>query len=252
MDLILRHEEDQAKIDRQVDRLRQLQSLLAAGLHDLGKDASALTDDKQSVLLEIKDASDDSPDMREILDSVPYGAQHFVQLQSSVKPTLATTTETPLLFDATSVPIASYNPSYAFDETSGSFMAGSGTDLTVPPYGRPRATTGPLVADVNTPWLAAANLVETACKAAQHVKSATTTDAVDQHIILSICLSGWECASTAFNMTNPLWTCLRQCDDATLIAWPRLERMLALYMMWRVLKVILHLEIVWICLLTVL
>lgn len=238
LDLILRREQDQAKIDRQVERLRQLQSLLQAGLNDLAGDASSSTPlsqtDEWSLLQDIVDKAGDTP----VSASTLVAASNASALDTSpavVQPPVsmfdATTTTTPAMMYETPVPV--------FNGFSGANTFGPPTSTAIDAslaYSRTNPTSEPVRS--NAPWLIAGNLVEDACTRVSKVgNSVATAESIDQHIILMVCLHGWDHASAVIRLDHPLWACLRQVDEVVLSTWKRVERLAGLYCMWRIMKV---------------
>jgi len=80
-------------------------------------------------------------------------------------------------------------------------------------------------------------MVQDACTRVQQSISLATAESVDEHVILTACLYGWDYANAALHLDHPLWACLRQVDDALLSTWTRVERMVGLLCMWRIFKV---------------
>lgn len=213
LDLILRHEQDQAKIDRQVERLRQLQSLLQAGLSDLAKDAKGSSSTADS-----KDADSQSPEA-ELRDD--FGLP-------GVDVTSASNQSSGMGYDT----YATYN------QYSGTDVLPQNTVAGVPPAYSQIDLTGR--SDLTaSPWMFAGTMIENACKMVQqfHGASVPTAESVDDHIILTVCLQGWDHALPFIELNHSLWACLRQVDEVVLSTWNAVARMSSLWSMWRTMKV---------------
>lgn len=228
LDLILRHEQDQAKIDRQVERLQQLQSLLQTGLSELARDSSPLTDSKETDLQpQPQDTSESGRDASSVVPGIGQtpAMSNLVNSSSAAQPYST-------FFEMMSP------PAILFGHTA---VLG-GLPTTVPPqpitsmagsldYDQSNTTRH---VEAPAPWILAGHMVEDACTRVQRCQGVSTADADDQHIILTACLYGWDHASAVMHTNQSLWACLRQIDEAIVGGWNKVERITALWSMWAV------------------
>lgn len=229
LDLILRHEQDQAKMDRQVECLRQLQSVLQTGLSELARDSPPLTDFKETDLQsQLQDTSESGKDA------------------SCVVPGIGQTPEMPSLVNGSSAaqPYCTFFEMMSPPATNlfGHTAVLGSLPTRVPPQpitsmagslGYDHANTTRHV-EAPAPWILAGNMVKDACTRVQRCQSVSTADADDQHIILTACLYGWDHASAVMHTNQSLWACLRQIDEAIVGGWNKVERITALWGMWAV------------------
>lgn len=229
LDLILRHEQDQAKIDRQVERLRQLQSLLQEGLSDLSNTSSGPTSSSETVShSKSQSVSDSSPEFQ---GNVSDAAQASTKM--SVEGASVTPLPLPDMFGGPAALLPSYSQVPAYSELPS-------TNARVPPtptirHDQPSTTLMPTAAQ--SPWVVACHLFERACTTVRQIHDAATADSIDEHILIVICLHGWDYANTTYKLDHPLWLCLRQADDSILGTWKIVERMMGMWCMWRIFKV---------------
>lgn len=243
LDLLLRHEQDQAKIDRQVERLRQLQTLLNSSLDDLTNDATTPTDH-----------NDSESQMREASESVGEGQGIGSSICTSNPPSVTTTTlgpihgSSPIVHHSTAIisgtmgtsasmyntampVLGSYPTSTTFASVTAGVMAASMAYATTAP---------PKPSQPVAPWVQAGNMVEDACARASNpgaVDVVDTAESIDQHILIMVIIHGWEHAAASIQLNHALWSCLRQVDQAIVGAWTKVERAMGLYSIWRLMKV---------------
>lgn len=228
LDLIVRHEQDQAKIDRQVERLQHLQALLQTGLSELARDSSPLTGSKEADLQsQSQDTSESSRDASYVVPGIG---------QTPVMPSLVNSSAAAQSY-ATFFEMMS-PPDSLFGHTA--VLGGLPTTIAPQPstsmagsldYDNPNTTRH---VETSAPWILAGNMVEDACTRVQRFQGVSTADADDQHIILTAALYGWDHASAVMHTNQPIWACLRQIDEAIVGGWNKVERITALWSMWAV------------------
>lgn len=230
LDLILRHEQDQAKIDRQVERLRQLQSVLKAGLSDLAKDATGASS-SNSKDDDSTPESEDRPDgeVPRLMGSVNGSMGAIEGVTGAGNP------QSNGGYSMTGNPV--YSGQMYTDYSGTSALPADTIAGIVPAFARPDISVAPDAP--SAPWMFAGNMIENACKRAKSVPGAnvSTAESIDQHIILTVALHGWDQALPFIEPNHALWTCLRQVDEVVLSTWNIVARMSSLWSMWKLMKV---------------
>ncbi|KAL1306647.1 hypothetical protein AAFC00_005322 [Neodothiora populina] len=242
LDLILRHEQDQAKIDRQVERMRQLQSLLQAGLADLDKDAKDASTTTTRERNEIKFQSPESDEQNEHGSVRTQSISHSYVMPGADGNT-STAGHSVSLLDMMSTSASAYNVLPTFKDYSNASILGPSA-LPDPLLGYshtgPAATAQPAKSDGRStaPWIAAGNMVADACKRVQQLHSMTVAspESVDQHILMTVFFYGWDHAIAFIDANHALWACLRQVDEVVLTAWNPTARLSSLWSMWMTMK----------------
>ncbi|GAB7350831.1 hypothetical protein MBLNU459_g1364t1 [Dothideomycetes sp. NU459] len=253
LDMLLQREKDQAKIERQAERLRQIESLLRAGMDDLIEHASPPGSDKG-------DAKEEQPADNGMLlagfaelDSgthVPFttGAGTNAAMTVGVMPAaFANTQQSAQLFDTTPAMsmnngtalgprLDTYLPQANVMESNAPFAALPyfGTAIDDGPWAQhpqqpqlPEVDFSPANGDRTETWLGTLNSMQRM----QLARADLSPALVEQHILISIVLRGWDYAAANFDL-DPLWLCLRKLDETVLtnLRWRNVERVVSLLM----------------------
>lgn len=250
LDMILKQERSQAKIDRQIARLKQLRKVVEAGLEELAEDGTASVDDQEHGDTQIDEQGRPQSQPRSHPQTLPERQQEHVPKTTlpdhlfAPEKTLPNREVHASFSDSTiDMPVPCYNttapvfheiPTSIAFETPPFITDASGSGGLQDPISPPETVTP---ASYSSPWVIAGQVVEDACTRVRHLHSpqAETADSIDQHVILTVVLNGWDCAQATM-LLDPSWTCLRQVDEAVTGIWNKVERLVALYLIRRVMK----------------
>lgn len=264
LDLLLQREQDQAKIERQGQRLRQIEALLQAGIQDLSGDASTSPGADKSDLQEDVGDTDMGVDSSEESEMKTHIAINHVGAGMRMLPgVLEAAPQAEQLFDNTLMPAQMIVPNPLFETRTDLFLPGPNPIGSVPigpvPIGpvpipaslfpaigpaevnsawtfqtqQQQPDTSLLLEGQSKTWLSSLNQVR--CIDARTSLSET---AIDQHIIINVVLRGWDHAASQFEL-DPIWLCLRQLDEAVLAFWNwrNVERLVSLLLIRMQMKV---------------
>ncbi|KAI5205440.1 hypothetical protein E4T39_03009 [Aureobasidium subglaciale] len=214
LDLILRHEQDQERLNRQAERLRQIESLIRTSLSDIGPETSSSTPNDSVI--------DAKPDVKST--SMPTGN---ISSTDASLPLYTTVQGAPMpTATATSMIMPVSNPA----------MLASQYPMTIP-ITMPQAQTT-MQGNVMPSSPRDNDKISTitdAMSAVPSVAAAYTDEAFDQHIIVMVLIHGWD-AVTAYMQLDPLWTLLRQIDVSACSQWRKVDRMVGLLSFRRMMK----------------
>ncbi|THZ91623.1 hypothetical protein D6C82_09884 [Aureobasidium pullulans] len=214
LDLILRHEQDQERLNRQADRLRQIESLIRTSLTDIGTEASSSTPNDSVV--------DAKPDVKETMQPVAS-----VSSAASSMPMYTTVQSAPVsTAAATSMIMPMNNPA----------MLASQYPMTIPvsmPQTQPIMQTGAVPS--SPPKNDRISTITDAMSAVPGTAAAYTDESFDQHIIIMVLIHGWD-AVQAYMPLDPLWMLLRQIDGSACSQWRKVDRMVGMLSFRRMMK----------------
>lgn len=261
LDLLLQREKDQAKLERQGQRLRQIEALLHAGIKDLGREGSTSPGAGKA------ESQDDDSDMfggdsaePEMRTNLPLrNAAVDIGTSIDMMPNVfgTTTHQTSQLYDEALMSAPMFNP--GFETRSDSLLMGPGigptamssafsyspnqptadnTSWTIPSPQRPLDPPSIVEGQART-WLSSLNQVRCIDS-----RSSLSESMIDQHIIITVVVRGWDVAASQFAL-DPIWLCLRQLDEAVFINWnwrnvDRLVSLLLIRMQMKVWRVVTH------------
>ncbi|KAI4736682.1 hypothetical protein E4T50_12816 [Aureobasidium sp. EXF-12298] len=211
LDLILRHEQDQERLNRQAERLRQIESLIQTSLSDIGTQLAASSTPNDSVVDGKLDAKETTSLPMAAVPEVPM----YTTVQSVPMPTSTTT----------SMVMPINNPA----------LLASQYPMTVP-HNMSQQQQPPQAPMPSSP---AANheisTITNAMSAVPGVAAAYTEEVFDQHIIIMVLIHGWD-AVAAYMQLDPLWTLLRQIDGGACSQWRKVDRMVGMLCFRRMMK----------------
>lgn len=211
LDLILRHEKDQERLNRQADRLRQIESLIRTSLYDIGDEASS-------------SAHEDNGDAK--VDTKDIGHSATTSSVSEMSPPAYTTVQNTTLptTTATMGPMLPPNSSIMY----------TAPGLTSMPQAQPIMPVATLAPPSNAAQI---HKITDAMTAVSNFTPAAvyTDDAFDQHIIIMVLIHGWDAVS-AYIQLDPLWTLLRQIDGSACALWRKVDRMVGMLSFRRMMK----------------
>lgn len=214
LDLILRHEQDQERLNRQAERLRQIESLIQTSLSDIGSQLAASSTPNDSVV----DAKSDAKEMA-ALPMVPAPATEvpmYTTVQSAPMPTSTTTSMVMPMNDPAL--LASQYPMTIPHNIS------QHQQQHLQPVMPPTPSDNHDISKITN-----------AMSAVPGLAAAYTEESFDQHIIVMVLIHGWD-AVAAYMQLDPLWTLLRQIDGGACSQWRKVDRMVGMLCFRRMMK----------------
>jgi hypothetical protein len=215
LDLILRHEQDQERLNRQAERLRQIESLIQTSLSDIGSQLAASSTPNDSV-------ADAKLNAKETLSLPPAPVPvpempMYTSVQGAPMPTTTTT----------SMVMPINNPA----------LLASQYPMTIPLNMSQQQHQQQHVQPVMPPTPPENEVISKITDAMSAVPGAAayTEEAFDQHIIVMVMIHGWD-AVEAYMQLDPLWTLLRQIDGGACSQWRKVERMVGMLCFRRMMK----------------
>ena len=208
-DLILRHEQDQERLNRQAERLRQIESLIKTSLSDISNELASSSTPNDSVV-------DAKPDAKPAtsLPTVPIPPTEvpmYTTVQTAPMPTAT----------ATSMVMPVNNPALLASQYPMTIP------LSMPPQqSQPTMPTMPAMPS-SPPENQVISTITDAMSAVPGTAAAYTDEAFDQHIIVMVMIHGWD-AVAAYMQLDPLWQLLRQIDGNACSQWRKADRMVGL------------------------
>lgn len=216
LDLILRHEQDQERLNRQAERLRQIESLIQSSLSDIGTQLAASSTPNDSVV----DAKLDAKET------------------TSLPPAPVPTNEVPMYTTVQSVPTATATATSMVMPLNNPAMLTAQYPMTVPHNmsQQPRQPQYPQAAMPSSPpQNHEISTITDAMSAVPGTAAAYTDEAFDQHIIVMVLIHGWD-AVVAYMQLDPLWALLRQIDGGACSQWRKVDRMVGMLCFRRMMK----------------
>jgi hypothetical protein len=212
LDLIMRHEQDQERLNRQAERLRQIESLIRTSLSDIEIEAAAATSSSSTATPNdsVIDAKSDVKETSRPMTSVPMTDMNlpvYTTVQSAPVPTVTAPPMSMPTNNPTMLP-CQYPMNGSTFQTQAS-MPGMQTGTVPPPANTNRIST----------------IIDAMSQVPSFSPVATFTDeAYDQHIIIMVLIHGWDVVAANMPL-DPLWLLLRQIDGGSCSQWRKVDRM---------------------------
>ncbi|CAD0083161.1 unnamed protein product [Aureobasidium vineae] len=210
LDLILRHEQDQERLNRQAERLRQIESLIRTSLSDIGNEITSSSTPNDSVV-------DAKPDVKETTSLPTAGIP---------------TTEVPMYTSVQGAPMPTATATSMVMPVNNPALLASQYPMTIP-LNMP-SQSQPIMPPSSPPNQQISTITD-AMSAVPGVAAAYTDEAFDQHIIVMVLIHGWD-AVAAYMQLDPLWSLLRQIDGGACSQWRKVDRMVGMLSFRRMMK----------------
>ncbi|KAI4715958.1 hypothetical protein E4T48_07847 [Aureobasidium sp. EXF-10727] len=211
LDLILRHEQDQERLNRQAERLRQIESLIRTSLSDIGNELTSSSTPNDSVV-------DAKADVKETT-SLPTAG-------------IPTTTEVPMYTSVQGAPMPTATATSMVMPVNNPALLASQYPMTIP-LNMPPQSQPPM--PPSSPPNHQISTITDAMSAVPGMAAAYTDEAFDQHIIVMVLIHGWD-AVAAYMQLDPLWSLLRQIDGGACSQWRKVDRMVGMLSFRRMMK----------------
>ncbi|KAH0388328.1 hypothetical protein KCU92_g973, partial [Aureobasidium melanogenum] len=216
LDLILRHEQDQERLNRQAERLRQIESLIRTSLSDIGNEATSSSTPNDSVV----DAKLD--------------AKSATSLPTAPIPTTVPTTEVPMYTTVQTAPMPTATTTSMVMPINNPALLASQYPMTIP-LSMPPQQSQPVMSSTPPEHQQQISTITDAMSAVPGTAVAYTDEAFDQHIIVMVMIHGWD-AVAAYMQLDPLWNLLRQIDGSACSQWRKADRMVGMLSFRRMMK----------------
>ncbi|KAG9525584.1 hypothetical protein KCV07_g1116, partial [Aureobasidium melanogenum] len=216
LDLILRHEQDQERLNRQAERLRQIESLIRTSLSDIGNEATSSSTPNDSVV----DAKLD--------------AKSATSLPPAPIPTTVPTTEVPMYTTVQTAPMPTATTTSMVMPINNPALLASQYPMTIP-LSMPPQQSQPVMSSTPPEHQQQISTITDAMSAVPGTAAAYTDEAFDQHIIVMVMIHGWD-AVAAYMQLDPLWNLLRQIDGSACSQWRKADRMVGMLSFRRMMK----------------